>query len=371
MKVYFDNAATTPVAEEVMQEAVEVMRHHFGNPSSIHQQGRDARSLVELARKKIATCIGAQSSEIVFTAGGSEADNLAIHAAVHDLGVKVIITSTLEHSAVYNTIKSQKGVEVAYVNFSAQGEIDIVHLEELLKAAKEKALVSLMHVNNEVGTILPLEKVSALCLQNGALFHSDTVQSVGHLPLNLATTKIDFITCSAHKLHGLKGSGFLYVSKKNKITAQIIGGGQERDIRGGTENVVGIVAMAKALSMSCETMEQDAKKVKELKDYFYEGLQSISAEIRVNGSYENSSSYILNVCLPKNSSSSMLLFNLDIEGIAVSGGSACSSGSHLGSRVLKELAVDSEVPAVRFSFSRYNTKEEVDFVVEKLKKLYS
>lgn len=369
MKVYFDNAATTPLAEEVLQEVIEVLRNHYGNPSSIHQQGRDARSLVELARKKIATCIGAQSSEIVFTSGGTEADNLAIHAAIHDLGVKYIITSTLEHSAVYNSIKKQKEAEVLYVKFSREGEIDLLHLEELLKSAKGKVLVSLMHVNNEVGTILPLEKVSTLCVQYEALFHSDTVQSIGHIPLNISTTKIDFITCSAHKIHGLKGSGFLYVSKKNKISAQIIGGGQERDIRGGTENVPGIVSMGKALSMSCAAMEPDAKKVKELKDYFYKELQTIGAT--VNGSYDNSSPYILNVSLPKTSSSSMLLFNLDIEGIAVSGGSACSSGSHLGSRVLKELGVDSETPAVRFSFSRYNTKEEVDFVMEKLKKMYS
>ncbi|MCX6181003.1 MAG: cysteine desulfurase family protein [Bacteroidetes bacterium] len=367
MKVYFDNAATTPVAEEVLQELSDVLRSHYGNPSSIHQQGRDARSLVELARKKIATCIGAQSSEIVFTAGGTEADNLAIHAAIHDLGVNCIITSSIEHSAVYNSIKKQKEAEVLYVKFSPQGEIDLAHLEELLKSATGKVLVSLMHVNNEIGTILPLDKVSALCLQYAALFHSDTVQSIGHLPLNLSATKIDFVTCSAHKLHGLKGTGFLYVSKKNKISAQIIGGGQERDIRGGTENVPGIVSMGKALSMSCAAMEEDAQKVKGLKDYFYKELQAIGA--MVNGSFENASPYILNVSLPKTSSSSMLLFNLDIEGIAVSGGSACSSGSHLGSRVLTELGVDSEVPAVRFSFSRYNTKEEVDFVIEKLKKI--
>jgi cysteine desulfurase len=367
MKVYFDNAATTPLAEEVIQEVVEVMRSHYGNPSSIHQQGRDARSLVELSRKKIATSIGAQSSEIVFTGGGTEADNLAIHAAVYDLGVECIITSTIEHSAVYNSINKQKVAEVLYVKFSSQGEIDLVHLEELLKSANGKVLVSLMHVNNEIGTILPIERVSALCLQYNALFHSDTVQSIGHLPLNLANTKIDFVTCSAHKLHGLKGTGFLYVSKKNKISAQIVGGGQERDIRGGTENVPGIVSMGKALSMSCAAMAVDAEKVKELKDYFYKELQAIGAT--VNGSYDTASPYILNVSLPKTASSSMLLFNLDIEGVAVSGGSACSSGSHLGSRVLKELGVDRETPAVRFSFSRYNTKEEVDFVVEKLKKI--
>jgi len=369
MKVYFDNAATTPVAEEVMQEVVEVMRHQYGNPSSIHQQGRDARSLVELSRKKIASCIGAQSSEIVFTAGGTEADNLALYAAVHDLGVKHIISSKLEHSAVYNSVKkyATQDVQVYFLNFSPAGEIDLQELEDLLKSIDGKVLVSLMHVNNEIGTLLPIDKVSALCLQYNALFHSDTVQSIGHLPLNLSNTKIDFVTCSAHKLHGLKGTGFLYVSKKNKISAQIVGGGQERDIRGGTENVPGIVSMGKALSMSCAAMAVDAEKVKELKDYFYKELQAIGA--MVNGSYDAASPYILNVSLPKTASSSMLLFNLDIEGIAVSGGSACSSGSHLGSRVLKELGVDSETPAVRFSFSRYNTKEEVDFVVEKLKKI--
>ncbi|MFM7024302.1 MAG: cysteine desulfurase family protein [Flavobacteriales bacterium] len=370
MRVYFDNAATTPVAEEVMQEVIDVMRNHYGNPSSIHQQGRDARSLVELSRKKIASCIGAQSSEIVFTAGGSEADNLAIHAAVHDLGVKCIISSALEHSAVYNTIRNLKDVEVLYVSFNKQGEIDLQHLEELLSSAKEKVLVALMHVNNEVGSILSLEKVSALCVQYNALFFSDTVQSIGHLPINLASVKIDFISCSAHKLHGLKGSGFLYVNKKNKIKAQIIGGGQERDLRGGTENVMGIASLSKALTMSCERMEQDGQKVKELKDYFYQSLQSI-AGISINGSSDNSSPYILNISLPKKASSSMLLFNLDIEGVAVSGGSACSSGSLLGSRVLRELGVDAEEPAVRFSFSRYNTKEEVDFVVQILKKMYA
>lgn len=368
MKIYFDNAASTPVAEEVMSEVVAHMRSHYGNPSSIHQVGRDARALVELSRKQIANFIGAQSSEIIFTSGGTEADNLAIHAAVENLKVQYIITSEIEHSAVYNTVK-QSGVEVLWVKFNEQGEIDIHHLRELLQSVQGKVLVSLMHVNNELGTILPLKEVSDLCAQFGALFHSDTVQSIGHLPINLKETQIDFITCSAHKIHGLKGTGFLYVNKRNKIGGQIYGGGQERDLRSGTENVTGIVSMAKALSL-CK-VEEELAHAKVLKDRLYRGLRDLyGAELFLNGSYENSTPYVLNVCLPARNSASMLLFNLDLEGVAVSGGSACSSGSHKSSRVLSAIGIDDNLPAIRFSFSRYNTIVEVDSVLEKLKRIY-
>lgn len=368
MKVYLDNAATTPVAEEVIGEVSSVMRSHFGNPSSIHQQGRDARALVEMSRKKIATFIGAQSSEIVFTSGGTEADNLAIHAAIHDLKVEHIISSAIEHSAVYNTLKKCE-VAVHWVKTNSFGEVDINHLRQLLEQLNGKVLVSLMHVNNEIGTILPMQEVGLLCKEFGAFFHSDTVQSIGHLPLNVKELNIDFITCSAHKIHGLKGTGFLYVNKRNKIGAQIIGGGQERDIRSGTENVLGIVSMAKALSL-CK-IEQEAEHAQALKNKLCNGLKAIYNDgLKVNGSLENSTPYVLNVCLPARSNVSMLLFNLDLEGIAVSGGSACSSGSHKSSRVLLELGIDESMPAVRFSFSRYNTAEEIDFVLEKIKAIY-
>jgi cysteine desulfurase len=368
LKVYLDNAATTPLAEEVIGEISSVMRSHFGNPSSIHQQGRDSRALVEMSRKKIATFIGAQSSEIVFTSGGTEADNLAIHAAIHDLKVQHIISSAIEHSAVYNTLRKSH-VDVHWVKTNKYGEVDINHLRELLEKLEGKVLVSLMHVNNEIGTMLPLSEVGLLCKEFGAFFHSDTVQSIGHIPINVKELNIDFITCSAHKIHGLKGAGFLYVNKRNKIGAQIVGGGQERDIRGGTENVVGIVSMAKALSLC--NISEEAKHAQSLKDKLYHGLKAIyHDDLKVNGSLENSTPYVLNVCLPTRSNASMLLFNLDLEGVAVSGGSACSSGSHKSSRVLTELAIDGSQPAVRFSFSRYNTAEEIDFVLEKIKQIY-
>ncbi len=369
MRVYFDNAATTPVAEEVISEVTKVMRDHFGNPSSIHQQGRDAKSLIELSRKQIAHFIGAQSSEIIFTGGGTEADNLAIHAAIHDLHVQHIVSSKIEHSAVYNTLNNCTA-KVHHVNFNSAGEIDLEHLSAILELLEGKVLVSLMHVNNELGTILPIKEVGEICKQFNAFFHSDTVQSIGHIPINVKEINVDFITCSAHKLHGLKGSGFLYANKKNKIKSQIIGGGQERDMRGGTENVAGIVAMAKAVSL-CD-LSKDYEHASVLKLKLLKGLEEIFGDqMKLNGTLSNSTPFVLNVCLPKLSSASMLLFNLDIEGVAVSGGSACASGSHKGSRVLKELGVDEELPAVRFSFSRNNTAEEVDFVLEKIKKIYS
>lgn len=368
MKIYLDNAASTPVAEEVISELSGLMRSHYGNPSSIHQQGRDARALVEMSRKQIANFIGAQASEIVFTSGGTEADNLAIYSAIHNFKIEHIITSELEHSAVYNTVK-ESGVEVHWLKFNNKGEIDTDHLRTLLQAIKGKVLVSLMHVNNELGTLLPLKEVSQLCTDFGAYFHSDTVQSIGHLPINLKEVQIDFITCSAHKIHGLKGTGFLYVNKRNKISGQIHGGGQERDLRSGTENVTGIVSMAKALSI-CK-IEEEAQYTQVLKDRLYKGLQEIYGnELLLNGSYEKSTPYVLNVCLPARNSASMLLFNLDLEGIAVSGGSACSSGSHKSSRVLSAIGINDSLPAIRFSFSRYNTIEEVDLVLEKLRRIY-
>jgi cysteine desulfurase len=373
MKVYLDNAATTAIHPDVVETMIPVLRNQFGNPSSIHAFGREVRSAVEAARKKVATLLKTSPSEIFFTSGGTEADNMAIRCGIHDLGLKHAITSALEHHAVLHTLEelAHKGeVKLSIVNVDEQGHIDLVHLEELLKN-NDRSFVSLMHANNEIGTLIPLQQVGELCRKYDAVFHSDTVQTMGHFAHDLSTLPVDFVTCAAHKFHGPKGVGFLYINKRVKIKPFITGGAQERNMRGGTENVYGIIGLAKALEIAYNDMQEDITHIKGLKNYMAEQLVNDIPGVRFNGDISDNSLYtVLNVSFPPTENAEMLLFNLDIAGIACSAGSACSSGSDIGSHVLRGIKADMTRPSIRFSFCRFNTKEEIDYTLEKLKELF-
>lgn len=374
-QVYFDNAATTPIRDAVIDRMVEVMRTQYGNASSTHSMGRSAKSLLERSRKSIASFFNVNASEIVFTAGGTEADNLVLYSAVRDLGVTEIITSKLEHHAVLHTVEHlQKKFDIAitYVNLLDNGMIDLTDLERLLQSPNKK-LVSLMHVNNEIGNKLDIKKVAELCKANDTLFHSDTVQSIGHYKLDLQAIPIDFLAASAHKFHGPKGIGFAFIRKGSGIKASIFGGEQERGYRAGTESIHNIVGMEEALKLSYANLEKERSQILELKTYFIERLKSLSAKMAFNGNCENldESTYtLINVCLPiAPEKGGMLHFQLDLKGIACSKGSACQSGSNQNSHVLSEIlnAENLLKPSVRFSFSCFNTKEEVDYVIDTLK----
>jgi cysteine desulfurase len=370
MKVYFDNAATTPMHPEVVKVMADMMLHNYGNPSSIHAQGREVKTLVEDARRTVAKLMGCTPGEICFTSGGTEADNMAIRQSVESLGVKNIITSAIEHHAVLHTVEElahQGKINMHLVNLTPNGHIDVVHLEELLKN-NTNALVSLMHSNNELGNMIDLEQIGNLCKSYNALFHSDTVQTVGHQPLDLSKLNVHFIAAGAHKFNGPKGVGFIYINSNVKLHPFITGGAQERNMRGGTENVYGIVGLAKALELSLAHMEEDKKRLQELKNYFIAQLKENIPGIAFNGDAEGTSSYtVLNVSFPPSPVGEMLLFKLDIDGICASGGSACSSGSDVGSHVLKAIGANRERAAVRFSFGSSNTTAEVDYVIERLK----
>jgi len=371
--VYLDNAATTPIDTEVIQVITRSMEEAYGNPSSSHQVGRKAKGLVENARKHIAKMIGCTAGEIVFTAGGSEADNLILRNAVTNLGVKRIISSKIEHHAVLHTLESLKkefSILVETVDLDERGTIDYEHLQRLLENSEEKTLVSLMLVNNEIGNTLDADKVCVLCKENGALFHSDTVQGIAHIKFDLQKTPIDFIAASAHKFHGPKGVGFAYFKKGFGIQPILIGGEQERGARAGTENTHNILGMEKALTMGLNNFEADKNYVSNLKQYFISKLRNVFPDVAFNGySYDKvkSASHILNVRFSKEIP--MLLFNLDLKGIAVSGGSACQSGSNQGSHVLNTILStdDALKTSVRFSFSKFNTVDELDYTIEVLK----
>ncbi len=373
--IYLDNAATTPMSNEVISAMVDVMQNTFGNPSSTHQFGRSAKSKVEQSRKQIAKHFNVTASEIVFTAGGSEADNLIITNAVFNLGVKRIITSKIEHHAVLHSIENlqkEQNTQVDYVNLTDTGEIDYKHLEQLLSNSDVKTLVSLMYINNELGTILDIALVSQLCQKHKALFHSDTVQGIAHFKIDLQKTPIDFIAASAHKFHGPKGVGFAIVKKGFGIKPILLGGEQERGARAGTENVPSIIGMEKALTLMLNNLAEEQKYIEELKQYFIQLLKNNIPNVKFNGvstDFQKSSYVVLSIRFPKEIP--MLLFSLDLKGIAVSGGSACQSGSNKGSHVLNAVLTEEEAlkTSVRFSFSKYNTREELDYVIEELKNL--
>ena len=374
MKVYLDNAATTPIASEVIEEIQPYLNNYFGNPSSTHAFGRKTKNAIEINRKKIADLIQAKNNEIIFTSGGTEADNMALRCAVFDLNVKRIITTKIEHHAVLHTaecLRDQQNVEVIFLATDHNGNPDLVQLESIVND-KVNTLVTLMHANNEIGTLLPIKKVASICAKHKHVyFHSDTVQTMGHYTFNLSETPIDFLTCSAHKLHGPKGVGFLYVNQKISLNPLITGGSQERKNRGGTENLYGIVGLGKAMEMAYENLTSHQKHIQDLKSFMKEELEKIDQRINFNGetSPEKSLYTVLNVCFPADVCNSMLLFSLDIHGIAASGGSACSSGSNQGSHVLAELPHQENCQSVRFSFSRFNTQEDVEFTIEKIRSI--
>jgi cysteine desulfurase len=372
-RVYLDNAATTPMAKEVLEAMLPFMQDDFGNPSSTHAYGRKTKSAIEQARKKIATYLNCEPGEIIFTSGGTEADNMALNGCVDALNVKRIITSPLEHHAILHTAEHLAHigkVKLDLVRVDEKGHVDLTHLEELLKSG-EKTLVTLMHGNNEIGTLLPLDKVAELCKAYQAYFHSDTVQTMGHYRFNLKNSDLHFLTCAAHKFHGPKGVGFLYMNKQVKLPAMIHGGSQERNFRGGTENLYGIVGLGKAFELAYDNIEEHQKHVSDLKYYLKERLEKEIPDIKFNGetSPEESLYTVLNVCFPPSESNSMLLVSLDLFGVAVSGGSACSSGSNKGSHVLAGICASELCTSIRFSFSRYTTKADIDFALEKIKEL--
>ena len=374
-RIYLDNAATTPLDNDVIELMMSVMKNHYGNPSSIHAHGREVRTLVEKARKSVASILNTAPSNIFFTSGGTEADNTAIKCAIEDYQIKHAITSKIEHHAVLHTLErlaDQGEIKLSFVNINSKGVVDYEHLEELLKS-NERSFVSLMHANNELGTLTDLDRVGELCEVYNALFHSDTVQTMGHYRHDLTKLKAHFLVCAAHKLHGPKGVGFLYVNPAVKIHPMILGGAQERNMRGGTENVYGIIGLAKALEMAYEEMDAHQLHIQALKSYMMAEFKKAIPEIEFNGETGVDSSLytVLNICFPKMDMADMLLFNLDINGISASGGSACSSGSNIGSHVLTAIGADPERPSIRFSFSKFNTKEEIDFVVLKVKEVFA
>lgn len=374
-KIYLDNAATTPMDTEVVNAMIPVMQNQFGNPSSIHTYGREVKTAIENARKTVAKHLNATPAEIFFTSGGTEANNMALFCSVRDLGVKHVISSKIEHHAVLHTLEElqkEGKIKLSLVKLDDKGHVDLKDLEELLKSNSEKTLVSLMHANNEIGNLLPIKQVGELCDQYKALFHCDTVQTMAHYAFDLKDIKVHFITCAAHKFHGPKGVGFLYINHNVKIQPFIFGGAQERNMRGGTENVYGIVGLAKALDIAYADLEGHQKYIGGLKSYMAEQLKANVPGLQFNGDSNGNALYtVLNVAFPPTDFSEMLLFNMDIAGIACSGGSACSSGSNAGSHVLKALYGNSDRPSIRFSFSKLNKKEEIDVVVEKLKEMYA
>lgn len=373
--IYFDHAATTPLAPEVLEEMLPYMQDLYGNASSIHAMGRKSRTAIERARKIIAGHLNASIGEIFFTSCGTESSNMALTAAIRDLGVQHIISSPIEHHCVFHTIDALEkygNVQKHTVQLLSDGHVDLMHLEETLQSLQGKpTLVSLMHVNNEIGNILDLQRVSELCEQYKAFLHSDTVQTWGFQRIDVQKTKVNFLTGSAHKFHGPKGIGFIYVNADYPVQPMLYGGSQERNMRAGTENVYGIVGMAKAFDLAYKNLDENRTHILGLKNQMMAALQEHIPNISFNGDVRGSSSYkILNVAFPPGINTDLLLLNLDIAGICASGGSACSSGVDKGSHVLQALqGEDSTTVNVRFSFSRYNTEEEVDKVVQKLKEI--
>lgn len=372
-RIYFDNAATTALDPQVLESMLPFLTEKFGNPSSIYSYGRETRLAVETARKSVAKLLNAHPAELFFTSGGTESTNTAITAAVRDLDCKHIISSPIEHHATSHTVEHMYHsgeAALSYVKLLPNGHVDMEDLEKLLSESGEKCLVSLMHANNEIGNLLDVEAVGKLCKMYNAIFHSDMVQTVGHYPIDLRSTPVHFISAAGHKFHGPKGVGLLYINENVKIKPFINGGSQERNMRAGTENVYGIVGFAKALEIASANYEQDSNYIQSLKWYMAEQLKKHIKGVSFNGDALGRSLYtVLNVSFPKTEKSEMILFNLDIQGICASGGSACTSGADAGSHVIRAINNNPNQVAVRFSFCKHNTKEEVDTVIEKLKEM--
>lgn len=376
-KIYLDNAATTPLSDKVIDAMVSAMKLNYGNPSSTHSFGQEAKALIEEERRKIAEYLKVQPNEIIFTSCGTESNNLIIKSCVEHLGVERIITSPMEHKCVAESVrdmKTRKNVEVVYIRPNQKGDISLEDIEKALQSSDKKTLVTLMHANNEVGNIYDIEKIGELCQKYNALFHSDTVQTIGHLDLDLSKINIDFASCSAHKFHGPKGSGFAYIKKNTKLKCLISGGGQERDLRSGTENVTGIVGLGKALELCMDNLEAYKKHMQEIKDYAIQQLTEKISGIKFNGrsnEAENSLYTLVNVLLPFKDP--LIGLRLDMKGIAVSQGSACSSGAAKPSTVMMMILSDEELDnctPLRVSFSHLTTKEEIDTLVKEVYNIY-
>lgn len=368
-RVYLDNAATTPLRPEVLEAMMPYLTNLYGNPSSIHNEGRQTRAAIESARKTVAGWLGASTGEIFFTSGGTESNNMAIKCAVADLGVNRIITSPAEHHCVKHTVEhllNQNKVKVEMVRLDQFAMPDINHLEKLLAASDEPTLVSLMHANNELGSMSDLQTISGLCRKYGVLYHSDTVQTVGHFPFNVQETPLDFMSGAAHKFYGPKGIGFIYVNSRCRIHPLIDGGSQERNMRAGTENIAGIVGLAKALELAYTDLEEDKAYIGSLKEYMKRQLLASCPQVSFNGHPENSLYTVLSVSFPPGPQSELMVMSLDIAGIACSGGSACSSGAESQSHVLEAIGHPSERKAVRFSFGRATTKDDIDYAVDQI-----
>jgi cysteine desulfurase len=371
MNVYFDNAATTPISKKVLDKMIPYMEDGFGNPSSIHKRGREIKSVIEKSRSKVADILSCEPGEIFFTSGGTEADNMFIINTVLEKKIDTVITSKVEHHAVLHCcdyLNKTQNINIKYVSINDNGEVDLDDLEKIT-SNNNNSLVSLMHGNNEIGNINDLKTISKICEKNNVVFHSDTVQTVGHYAIDLNKINIQGIVGSAHKFHGPKGIGFLYLNNKHKISPFIHGGAQERNMRGGTENVYGIVGLSEALTLAYENMATHKEKIIELKSHMIESLKQKVKGVKFNGlssDLDNSLYTVLNASIPNVDDQQMFLFNLDINNIAASAGSACSSGSDSGSHVLKEIKTEEGFVNVRFSFSKYNSIEEVDYVINKI-----
>lgn len=372
-RIYLDNAATTPMDPRVLEAMLPYMTDHFGNPSSVYSYGRETRLAIENARKTVARILQANPGEIFFTSGGTESDNMAISSAIHDLGCRHIITSPIEHHAVLHTVEHfdhRDEVTSSFVKLLPDGHIDMEDLEAQLAAHPERCFVSLMHANNEIGNLLDIHATGEICKKYNAIFHSDTVQTIGHYKIDLRSNPVHFATAASHKFHGPKGVGIIYINDNIKVNPIVYGGGQERNMRAGTENLYGIVGFAKALELADSSQEEDSKYIQSLKNYMIEQLQLHIPDVAFNGDYNGNSLYtVLNVSFPKTEKSEMILFSLDMQGVCASGGSACSSGADIGSHVIRAINNDPNRVPVRFSFSKFNTKEELDVVVDKLKLL--
>ncbi|MEC9209828.1 MAG: cysteine desulfurase family protein [Bacteroidota bacterium] len=375
MKVYLDNAATTPIAPEIIEMMSEMMKTNFANPSSVHSFGRESKIIVESARKRIAKLLNTSPGSIFFTSGGTEADNMAIKCAIHDHKITHAITSKISHHAVLYPLQDLAKDEIitlSYINIDKDGVVSLSHLKELLKE-NPRTFVSIMHANNEIGTIQDLKQIGEICKEYNAIFHSDTVQTIAHYPFDMQELNVDFMAASAHKFHGPKGVGFIYISDNCKIKPLLRGGSQERNMRAGTENIYGIAALAMAMEMAYEHLEDEVNYIKGLKKYMIEKLQAEIEGVQFYGKctdMDNSLYTVLSCHFPETDIAEMLLFNLDILGVSCSGGSACASGGNKGSHVLSEIFPDSKRPGLRFSFSKYNTKADIDFAVAKLKELF-
>ena len=375
-RVFLDNAATTPMAPEIIEMMSEMMKTTYANPSSVHSFGRESKIVVENSRKTIANILNTSPGSIFFTSGGTEADNMAIKCAINDHNITHAITSKLSHHAVLYPLEdlaAEGEIKLSYIDIDENGVVSLSHLKELLKN-NERTFVSIMHANNEIGTIQDIKQIGDICKEYKAIFHSDTVQTMAHYPFDMQKLNIDFMAASAHKFHGPKGVGFIYVSENIQIKPLLRGGAQERNMRAGTENIYGIAAMGMAMEMAYAHLEEETKYIKGLKQYMIAQLKSEIKDVQFYGKctdLENSLYTVLSCSFPETDMAEMLLFNLDILGIACSGGSACSSGSSSGSHVLTAIVTDSMRPGIRFSFSKYNTKEEIDYTIEKLKGLFA